>query len=63
MERGAIEAAIEAFAQTLASEAHHPLAHRHLALCVNAPWPRLSRIAARLLQFEAVAAPAGTRLR
>ena len=36
MERGAIDAAIDAFEQALASEAHHPLAHRHLALCVNA---------------------------
>ena len=36
MERGAIDAAIEAFEQALASEPHHPLAHRHLSLCVNA---------------------------
>lgn len=36
LERGRITAAIAAFEQALASEAHHPLAHRHLALCVNA---------------------------
>lgn len=35
MERGAIDAAISAFEQALASQPHHPLAHRHLALCVN----------------------------
>jgi tetratricopeptide (TPR) repeat protein len=35
MERGAIEAAIAAFEQALSSQPHHPLAHRHLALCVN----------------------------
>lgn len=36
MERGELAAAIEAFEQALAQEAHHPLAHRHLAMCVNA---------------------------
>ncbi|MFZ9434540.1 MAG: tetratricopeptide repeat protein [Burkholderiaceae bacterium] len=47
MERGAIEAAIAAFEQALSSQPHHPLAHRHLALCVNGrqrsePLPPLS---------------------